>query len=118
MLKALLAAGMMMAVSSTGNAATHLPFIGEKGFNWVGGYGTGETIAINANGYTVIKFHGTSETEVFYKGRYKQFIPMDGGNYYYKVIGKNSIAMLDKNKKQMYGCSGEKSAPCIEKLWD
>lgn len=94
-----------------------LPFVGKRYFNFMGGSGTGQSIRIYKNGHTVIKLHGKTSTEVLFKGKYRKYIPVYNKENYLMIIGKNSIAMLDRKKNQEFGCSGEETEACVEGLY-
>jgi hypothetical protein len=51
-------------------AKENLPFIGTKVFNFAGGNGTENSITIQKNGTAKIVLHGTTGSEVLYKGKF------------------------------------------------
>lgn len=94
-----------------------LPFIGEKNFNFAERFGTEYSIKISKNGMTTVTLNALQSSEVLYKGKYQNPIPIDGGEYYYRINGK-FIEQLDKNKQISHECSdiqGNDTA-CREKL--
>jgi hypothetical protein len=54
------------ACSANGWNQEVLPFVGTRFFNFLGGGGTGQSITINAEGYTIVKLHGTANTSLLY----------------------------------------------------
>ena len=80
-----------------------LPFIGTKVFKFTGGASDEEEITIKKDGTTIVKFVGKNGSFIEYKGKYRNPLPMNKGEYYYAING-NTIEMLDKNKKLMTDC--------------
>lgn len=92
------------------------PFVGELYFDFVGANATLKSITINPSGYTTIRALPNSPSYVMYEGMYSSMMPVNEGENYYSVIGKNAIAQLDSNGNLMYGCKLDESEPCISKL--
>ena len=61
---------------------SNLPFTGKREFNFYGGSGTGQTISIEKNGLTVVEFHGTTNSEIIYKGQFSNPIKDKDGSEY------------------------------------
>lgn len=80
-----------------------LPFIGTKVFKFTGGASDEEEITIKKDGTTIVKFVGKNGSFIEYKGKYRNPLPMNKGEYYYAING-NTIEKLDKNKKLMTDC--------------
>ncbi|CAK0754094.1 exported hypothetical protein [Gammaproteobacteria bacterium] len=98
-----LGAAFLSIFSTCGVAATDLPFVGTRHFNFYGGNGTGRSITIKKDGSTVIKIHGTVSTGVEYKGKFTNPIKMKEG-YGYLIKGQK-IYQLDKNGEVGNDCS-------------
>lgn len=92
----------------------NIPFTGKRWFNFMGGSGTGESIRINSSGTTVITTDGKTSSEVIYRGKYKRYFKLYGGENYYTIVGKNTIAMLDSNMNVMSGCLVEDQFCVVE----
>lgn len=91
-----------------------IPFTGERWFNFMGGSGTGESIKISNSGATIITIHGTTSSEVIYRGKYKRYFRLYDGENYYTIVGKNAIAMLDNNMNVMSDCRGDEKLCVVE----
>lgn len=74
-------------------AAGNLPFVGKKYFNFAGGNGTEQSIAINKTGNVTMRWHGKI-TITTYRGKYKAV--MCDGESCYKIIGSNKIAKTNR----------------------
>ncbi|PNP99056.1 hypothetical protein [Moraxella sp. RCAD0137] len=99
---AIIALALLTAISPALAKAQKLPFVGTRYFNFAGGMGTEESITITKKGNATVKA-GAGSSITLYKGKYKNLLPMEGGEYYYQIKG-NTIRMLDKNKKLDYSC--------------
>lgn len=99
---AIIALALLTAISPALAKAQKLPFVGTKYFNIAGGMDTWESITITKKGNVTVKAEAGSSITL-YKGKYKNLLPMEGGEYYYQIKG-NTIRMLDKNKKLDYSC--------------
>lgn len=107
--------------------ATQLPFIGTLHFNFEGGSSTEQSITIQKNGMTTIKWYGDAETAILYRGRYQQYLPININIYpdkhYYKIANSKQILRLDKNKKLENDCQpkyisdDEYDERCIAELY-
>lgn len=99
----------LFAVSTAHAKSENLPFVGSAVVNWLGGNATNEFITIKKNGTVTI----TSETldgNAFYvyQGKFSNPLKItekDGSFYYYQFNDKNTISLLDENKKVMTSCS-------------
>lgn len=103
-------------VGTSKQSQSKTPFVGELYFDFVGANATLESITINPSGYTTIRALPNSPSYVTYEGMYSSMMPVNEGENYYSVIGKNAIAQLDSNGNLMYGCKLDESEPCISKL--
>lgn len=118
MIKKLLVVSVLLTAAFPVMAATDLPFVGTRYYNFMGGSGTGESIHIHKNGTTTIKMHGKSSTEITYQGRYQKKIPIYDNENYLMMIGTKAITLLDDKGEQSFGCSGEETVACVEFLYD
>lgn len=101
-------------MSNTVVAEEKLPFVGTKTFNFYGGNGTGQPITIKKNGSTVIKLHGTSDTEILYKGKFSNPIVSKDGTGWLLKDGK--IYSLT-NGKIDNDCMGDRT-PCVSEFYE
>lgn len=89
---------------SPGNKES-LPFVGTRGFNFLGGTGTAYTITIEADGTTIVKLHGTFSSSVEYSGKFANpIIFEDGMGLLFK---DNRIYSLTADGQIAKGCKGE-----------
>lgn len=92
------------STSSPSNQAS-LPFVGTRGFNFLGGSGTAYTITIEADGTTIVKLHGTFGSSVEYSGKFTNpIIFEDGLGLLFK---NNRIYSLTADNQIAKGCKGE-----------
>lgn len=95
---------------------SHLPFVGERGFNFMGGSGTGYTIKINSDGHTQIKICGIEECSNIYNGKYINPIRFDDGSGF--LFGEGKIYSLPEHGKVAEeGCQNYESDKCVSDLY-
>jgi hypothetical protein len=94
-------------------AGEKLPFVGTKSFNFYGGSGTGQSISIKKNGDTVIKLHGTSGTEILYKGKFSNPIKSKDGTAW---LLKDDKIYSYTNGKIDNDCMGD-GTPCVSEFF-
>jgi hypothetical protein len=93
----------------------NLPFVGTRGFNFLGGTGTAYTITIAADGTTIVKLHGTFTSSVQYNGKFANpIIFEDGLGLLFK---DNRIYSLTADGQIAKGCKGEGKL-CDSELYD
>lgn len=82
--------GMM----ATGPVKPALPFVGVRSFNFAGGFATGETIEIRADGHVLVQSHGTSGDTTEYSGPYVNPIPLSSDQAL-EIKGKNIFLLTN-----------------------
>ena len=102
------------ACSANGWNQEVLPFVGTRFFNFLGGSGTGQSITINSEGYTIVKLHGTANTGLLYQGEYTNPIILNDG--FGLLIKGNKIYQLKADGQMARGCRQEGS-PCEATLY-
>lgn len=95
---------------------SYLPFVGERGFNFMGGGGTGYIIKINSDGHTQIKLCGVDECSNVYNGKYANPIQLDDGSGF--LFGNGKIYSLPKHGELAEdGCQDYESDKCVSDLY-
>lgn len=95
---------------------SYLPFVGERGFNFMGGSGTEYTIKINSDGHTQIKLCGVDECSNIYNGKYTNPIRFDDGSGF--LFGDGKIYSLPEHGKVAEeGCQNYESDKCVSDLY-
>jgi hypothetical protein len=95
------------------------PFIGTRYFNFMGGTGTNESITIEKNGTTTLKYVGHlsgrfGDPVILYKGKFSNPIKLKDGKAY--LLKGNKIYLL-KNGQIQKGCRREDEV-CEAELGD
>jgi hypothetical protein len=99
--------------STAPSPSAHLPFVGKRAFNFLGGSGTGHTITIDRTGNTVIELNGTMSRSVLYRGPFREQMFYEGGG---GVTIKDSYAIqCDRSSSDP---STEGAPPCKVKLYE
>ncbi|MCP6759562.1 MAG: hypothetical protein NHB32_12515 [Fischerella sp. CENA71] len=83
------------------------PFIGTRFFNFLGGNGTGQSIAIATDGTTIVKLNGTVSSSVQYRGKFSNPIILQDGSGLGLLIKDDKIYSLSANGQIAKGCRGE-----------
>ncbi|BAY27525.1 hypothetical protein NIES2100_73500 [Calothrix sp. NIES-2100] len=83
------------------------PFIGTRLFNFLGGNGTGQSIAIASDGTTIVKLHGKFESSVQYNGKFSNPIILQDGSGLGLLLKDGKIYSLTSDGQIAKGCKGE-----------
>lgn len=107
MLKPIIIALALLTAASPALANSQkLPFVGTRYAATDDGALVGYKISINKNGNTIVVLTSNFYDDVMYKGKYQQFIPINGPSYRtYLQIKNNKAYFLDRNKNLVYNCS-------------
>ncbi|MFB2772157.1 hypothetical protein ACE1AT_23155 [Pelatocladus sp. BLCC-F211] len=84
-----------------------LPFIGTRFFNFLGGNGTGQSIAIATDGTTIVKLNGTVSSSVLYRGKFSNPIILQDGSGLGLLLKDDKIYSLSADGQIAKGCRGE-----------
>lgn len=101
--------------SFSSDAKQSLPFVGTRGFNFLGGTGTGQSITIEADGTTIIKTHGLFSSSVEYNGKFSNPIILQDGLSL--LLKGDKIYSLSVDGQIARGCRGEGTL-CESELYD
>nr|WP_322667233.1 MULTISPECIES: hypothetical protein [Nostocaceae]MDZ8209523.1 hypothetical protein [Dendronalium sp. ChiSLP03b]MDZ8211556.1 hypothetical protein [Nostoc sp. ChiSLP03a] len=83
------------------------PFIGTRLFNFLGGNGTGQSIAIAPDGTTIVKLNGKFESLVQYNGKFSNPIILQDGSGLGLLLKDGKIYSLSTDGQIAKGCKGE-----------
>ncbi|WP_253274481.1 hypothetical protein [Nostoc sp. PCC 7107] len=83
------------------------PFIGTRLFNFLGGSGTGQSIAIAPDETTIVKLNGTFESSIQYNGKFSNPIMLQDGSGLGLLFKDGKIYSLLSNGQIAKGCKGE-----------
>ncbi|BAY15675.1 hypothetical protein NIES21_14940 [Anabaenopsis circularis NIES-21] len=83
------------------------PFIGTRLFNFLGGSGTGQSIAIAPDGTTIVTLNGTFESSIQYNGKFSNPIILQDGSGLGLLLKDGKIYSLLSNGQIAKGCKGE-----------
>ncbi|PMB51659.1 hypothetical protein CEN39_14060 [Fischerella thermalis CCMEE 5201] len=84
-----------------------LPFIGTRFFNFLGGNGTGQSIAIAADGTTIVKLNGKFNSSIQYNGKFSNPIILQDGSGLGLLLKDDKIYSLSADGQIAKGCRGE-----------
>ncbi|MBD2494486.1 hypothetical protein [Nostoc sp. FACHB-280] len=85
------------------------PFIGTRLFNFLGGSGTGQSIAIAPDGTTIVKLQGTFESSIQYQGKFSNPIILQDGSGLGLLFKDDKIYSLAANGQIAKGCKGDET---------
>ncbi|MBD2456419.1 hypothetical protein H6G80_20365 [Nostoc sp. FACHB-87] len=83
------------------------PFIGTRSFNFLGGSGTGQSIAIAPDGTTIVTLHGKFQSSIQYQGKFSNPIILQDGSGFGLLFKDGKVYSLAANGQIAKGCKGD-----------